>query len=63
MPPTPPSFSAVQVGQELPEIVKGPWTTAHIIRWHIAQENLERLHYDQEFARDVWGLPGRGGQR
>ena len=57
MPPTPPSFSAVQVGQELPEIVKGPWTTAHIIRWHIAQENLERLHYDQEFARDVWGLP------
>tara|TARA_Y100000588_G_C14219176_1_gene910240 strand:- start:370 stop:1494 length:1125 start_codon:yes stop_codon:yes gene_type:complete len=54
---TPPSFSEVQVGQELPEIVKGPWTSAHIVRWHIAQENLERFHYDSEFARDVWGLP------
>lgn len=51
------SFADVGVGQELPSIVKGPWTTAHIIRWHIAQENLERYHYDQRFSREVWGLP------
>lgn len=48
----------VAVGEALPSIVKGPWTTAHIIRWHIAQENLERFHYDQRFATEVWGLPG-----
>lgn len=48
----------VEVGEHLPSIEKGPWTTAHIIRWHIAQENLERLHYDQRFATELLGLPG-----
>lgn len=51
-------FAEVEVGQGLPPMEKGPWSTAHITRWLVAQENLERLHYDYPFATEVLGLPG-----
>jgi acyl dehydratase len=50
-------FEDLQVGTELPRLVKGPVTTLHIMRWSAAMENWHRIHYDQRFAREVDGLP------
>ena len=33
-----PVFEDVVVGQEIPTVVKGPMTTAHIMRWSAAME-------------------------
>lgn len=50
-------FDDVSVGMELPRLEKGPMTTMHIMRWSAATENWHRIHYDQQFARDIDGLP------
>lgn len=50
-------FEDVAVGMELPQLVKGPMTTLHIMRWSSAMENWHRIHYDQRFAKDVDHLP------
>ncbi|MDA8051819.1 MAG: hypothetical protein M0002_17760 [Rhodospirillales bacterium] len=47
----------LEVGTELPRLVRGPMTTLHIMRWSAAMENWHRIHYDQRFAREVDGLP------
>lgn len=44
-------------GQILPELVKGPMTPLHIMRWSAATENWHRIHYDYPFSRQVDGLP------
>jgi acyl dehydratase len=46
----------VQVGEELPELVKHP-TTRQLVQYAGAQGDFYEIHYDQEFARSV-GLPG-----
>jgi acyl dehydratase len=46
-----------QAGEQLPSLVKGPWSTSRIVRWCAAQENWDRIHYDVEYARDVAKLP------
>jgi acyl dehydratase len=51
-------FDDVQVGDELPTLVRGPMTTVHLMRWSAAIENWHRIHYDQAFAVDHEGLPG-----
>lgn len=50
-------YEDVEVGQELPPLVKGPITTAHIMRWCAAVENWHRIHYDHPFATRHDGLP------
>jgi len=50
-------FEDLDVGTELARLVKGPMTTLHIMRWSAAMENWHRIHYDQQFAREVDGLP------
>lgn len=45
------------VGEELPRLMKGPMTSLHLMRWSSAMENWHRIHYDQEFAREVDRLP------
>ncbi len=50
-------FDDIQVGTELPRLVKGPMTTMHVMRWSAAMENWHRIHFDQAFAREVDGLP------
>jgi acyl dehydratase len=46
----------VEVGTELPELVKHP-TTRQLVQYAGAQGDFYEIHYDQEFARGV-GLPG-----
>ncbi len=50
-------FEDVEVGSEVPSVVKGPMTTSHIIRWSAAIENWHRIHYDHQFATQHDGLP------
>ena len=46
----------VQVGDEIPELVKHP-TTRQLVQYAGAQGDFYEIHYDQDFARRV-GLPG-----
>lgn len=46
----------VEVGQELPELVKHP-TTRQLVQYAGAQGDFYEIHYDQAYARSV-GLPG-----
>ena len=46
----------VQVGDELPELVKHP-TTRQLVQYAGAQGDFYEIHYDQDYARGV-GLPG-----
>jgi len=50
-------FDEVQVGQEIPAAVKGPMTTAHIMRWSASMENWHRIHYDRAYAMEHDKLP------
>jgi acyl dehydratase len=55
--PAGPVFDDVEIGTELPELVKGPMTSMHIMRWSAAIENWHRIHYDKPFATTHDGLP------
>ncbi len=37
----------------LPTLVKPRFTSAHIVRWVAAQQNWDRLHFDQDFCRST----------
>jgi acyl dehydratase len=50
-------FEDVSVGMELPSVVKGPMTTAHLVRWAAANGNYARIHWDLPFAQLRQGLP------
>jgi acyl dehydratase len=54
-----PFFEDVEVGRELPELVKGPMTPLHLMRWSAAIENWHRIHYDLPFTQEHDGLPER----
>jgi acyl dehydratase len=41
-----------KVGNELITAEFGPLTIADTVRWAGVQENVERLHFDREFARE-----------
>lgn len=46
----------LQVGQELPELVKHP-TTRQLVQYAGASGDFYEIHYDQDYARST-GLPG-----
>ena len=46
----------LEVGQQLPELVKEP-TTRQLVQYAGAQGDFYEIHYDQEYARSV-ALPG-----
>jgi len=50
-------FDDVEVGQEIPEVQKGPMTVAHIMRWSASMENWHRIHYDRAYATEHDKLP------
>jgi len=50
-------FDDVAVGDDIPQLVKGPLTLIHLVRWSAATENWHRIHYDRAYARDHDGLP------
>jgi hydroxyacyl-ACP dehydratase HTD2-like protein with hotdog domain len=47
---------SIQVGEELPELVKHP-TTRQLVQYAGAQGDFYEIHYDQAYAQSV-GLPG-----
>lgn len=51
------NYEDVSVGQHIPVVVKGPMTTAHIVRWSAAMENWHKIHYDWRYATEHDGLP------
>ena len=50
-------FDDVKVGMDIPNLIKGPMTQAHIMRWSASQENWHRIHYDHPFSLDHEELP------
>lgn len=40
-------------GAALPPLDKPRFTAAHIVRWMAAQQNWDRIHFDQAFSRDT----------
>lgn len=50
-------FEDVAIGYEIPGLVKGPMTTAHLMRWSAAMENWHKIHYDRPFAIEHDKLP------
>lgn len=50
-------YEHVTVGEELTPLVKGPLTSAHLMRWSAAMENWHKIHYDRRFAVGHDGLP------
>ncbi len=50
-------FDDVKVGQAIPELRKGPMTSAHIMRWSASMENWHRIHFDKEYAVQHDKLP------
>ena len=52
------NFEDVKVGDELPRLLKGPFTTPHLMRWSAAMENWHKIHYDKPFAIEHDKLPG-----
>jgi acyl dehydratase len=51
-------FENVRVGEKVPDLVRGPLTSAHLTRWSAATENWHRIHYDLPFAVEHDKLPG-----
>jgi acyl dehydratase len=45
-----------QVGNELTSAEFGPLSIVDTVRWAGVQENVERLHFDREFARQSGAL-------
>jgi hydroxyacyl-ACP dehydratase HTD2-like protein with hotdog domain len=50
-------FDDIAPGQQIPSVVKGPMTTAHIVRWSAAMENWHKIHYDWRYATGHDKLP------
>lgn len=50
-------FEDVIVDEALPELVKGPLTLLHLVRWSAATENWHRIHYDRDYATNHDKLP------
>ena len=49
-------FEDVSVGMALEQVIKGPLTTTHLVRWAAANGNYARIHWDLPFAQLRQGL-------
>ncbi len=49
-------FEDVEVGQEIPKLVKNP-STQQLVHWAAGSGDFYQIHYDQDFARST-GLNG-----
>jgi len=52
-------LAAVAAGLALGPLPKGPWTASRLARWCAAQQNWDRIHYDQAYAQGRAGLAER----
>lgn len=48
-----PTASVLAPGTVLAPLDKPRFTEAHVVRWMAAQQNWDRIHFDQAFCRDV----------
>jgi acyl dehydratase len=53
------AIAAVAPGLALGPLHKGPWTASRLARWCAAQQNWDRIHYDQAYAQGPAGLAER----
>jgi hydroxyacyl-ACP dehydratase HTD2-like protein with hotdog domain len=51
------TFEEIKVGDEIPSVVRGPMTAAHLVRWASANGNYARIHWDLPYAMQRQGLP------
>lgn len=51
------TFEEIKVGDEIPSVVRGRMTTAHLVRWASANGNYARIHWDLPYAMLRQGLP------
>lgn len=51
------TFEQVAIGMQIEPLLKGPLTSAHLMRWSAAMENWHKIHYDREFAVEHDKLP------
>lgn len=51
-------FDGLVPGSSLPPLIKPRLTSRHIARWLAAQQNWDRIHYDQAYCTDFAQLPG-----
>jgi acyl dehydratase len=52
------AVAGIEVGAEIPSLVRGPMSPLHLMRFSAAIENWHRIHYDERFAVEHDGLPG-----
>ena len=52
-----PYFEEIKVGDELPELRKGPVTRQMLVEWCAAENDYYNLHYDERVAQQM-KLPG-----
>lgn len=45
--------TADDLPRQLPALCKPRFTSTHILRWLAAQQNWDKIHFDQRFCRDV----------
>src|SRR3990172_7039511 len=43
-------YEHMNIGDALGRLLKGPLTSAHLLRWSAAMENWHKIHYDRRFA-------------
>ncbi len=49
--------TAPSPGAALPVLDKPRWSSTHILRWLAAQQNWDKIHFDQQFCKAVAKLP------
>ena len=51
------TFEQINVGDEIPSVVRGPMTTGHLVRWASVNGNYARIHWDLPYAMLRQGIP------
>jgi acyl dehydratase len=57
MPAEPQQMSTLAPGARLPPLDKPRLTSSHIVRWLAAQQNWDKIHYDQAYCTQFARLP------
>lgn len=50
---------SIQVGQVLKPLEKGIFSSSRLVRWCAAQQNWDKIHYDESYAKKYARLPER----
>jgi acyl dehydratase len=49
----------IVMGEKLPILSKGRYTSSHLVRWCAAQQNWDKIHYDESYAKHTAGMRER----